>query len=96
MILKSIFLGFTRMIDRESKFSKLQMPTSQNHHEEIDSVSHDEYPFLEVCDLNDIATGSGILEESNEDNSIRLGSIWVSVAKLAVPVMEGESPLPKF
>ena len=80
----------TRMIDRESKFSKLQKSAPKIYDEEIDNVSYDENLFLEVCSVDDLATGSGILEESYIDDSMHLRSIWISVAKLSVPVMEGE------
>ena len=79
-----------RMIDRESRFSKLQMSVPQICDEEIEDIGFDGHHFLEVCSIDDAATGSGILAESNKDDSMHLRSIWTSVAKLAVPVMEGE------
>ena len=89
-ILKSFYLSVTRMIDRESKFSKLRMSAPKAYDEEIDNISDDVHHFLEICSIDDVATGSGILEESYIDDSMHLGSIWISVAKLSVPVMEGE------
>lgn len=84
------FLCMISMIDRESRFSKLRMSVPQICDEEIEEIGFDGHNFLEVCSVDDAATGSGILEESNKDDSMHLRSIWISVAKLAVPVMEGE------
>jgi hypothetical protein len=82
------------MIAREIDFSKVE--------ESVDDTSSDVSsnfgegdrpnmpPFLEICNDSDIATGSGIVFENLSDHSTRLGSIWIYIAKLSSPDLEGK------
>jgi hypothetical protein len=81
------------MIAREIEFSKAEKSADDISSDESCNFEGDRPnapPFLEICNYSDSATGSGIVLENLVDNSSRLGSIWIYIAKLSSPDLEGK------
>lgn len=81
------------MIAREIDFARVEKSVEDTISDDICDFGGDRPnlpPFLEICNNSDNATGSGIVLENLVDNSRRLGSIWIYIAKLSCPDLEGE------
>jgi hypothetical protein len=81
------------MIAREIDFSKVEESvddTSSDVSSNFEGDRPNMPPFLEICNNSHIATGSGIVLENLWDHSTRLGSIWIYIAKLSSPDLEGK------
>ena len=71
------------MIKRELEFSK-----SRQHNDAIDSHSTGldtsmKFPFLEICEADEGATGTGIISYQLKNFSLELQSIWLPILTLA-------------
>lgn len=81
------------MVAREREFSKIELSIDDYSSELPDECDRDSAympPFLEICSSSDMATGSGTALENQVDNSTRLGSIWIYIAKLSMTELEGK------
>ena len=67
------------MIEGEFEFSKSRQPDREGIREDAEM----NFPFLEVCEADGSAAGTGIINNQLKSFSLELQSIWLPVLSLA-------------